>query len=231
MAEAIQIPEGKRLPTYAELARTLLKVGQQKSEWAGFPIPVDGRPLITEPRYPYQFNACKTDEGVTKGKDLELVNQWWDRRLNAYVLVIRENGRIVCGYRPVGSGVTIALNTMECAHVWLEEAEFKAMSKLEELVGEWRSRCYFLTGSFVERSKRSGVCYLFRRLRPTIAFRGDKILCALCLHPIGFYSSSYAGAMVPTDDVIAHLCMVRGDEPKFWANANQHSITRPEAGI
>lgn len=92
-----------------------------------------------------------------------------------------------------------------------------------------------MTGGFIETSKRSGVTYLFRRLRPTLALKDNngemKILCALCLHSIGFYRGTWAGALCPTDDVISHLVMMRGSEAKFWAHANQHHPVRPEAGI
>lgn len=37
--------------------------------------------------------------------------------------------------------------------------------------------------------------------------------------------------MTPTDDVIAHLTLMRGDEPMFWRRANQHGPDRPEAGL
>jgi hypothetical protein len=56
-------------------------------------------------------------------------------------------------------------------------------------------------------------------------------LCALCLHPIGYYADTWAGVMCPTDEVIAHLVLMRGSEEKFWANANQHPLDRPAAGL
>lgn len=83
--------------------------------------------------------------------------------------------------------------------------------------------------------------YVFRRLKPTVAMaaspglpeanRGMKILCSLCQHPIAYYEGSWAGAMVPTDDVIAALAMMRGDEPMFWKRSSQHPPYRPEAGL
>ena len=92
-----------------------------------------------------------------------------------------------------------------------------------------------LTGHFSETSKDSQVMYVFRRGRPTIALRevGEefRILCALCLHPIGYYGDTWAGVMCPTDEVIAHLLMMRGSEAKFWANANQHPLNQPSAGV
>lgn len=92
-------------------------------------------------------------------------------------------------------------------------------------------------GTFLERSKRSGIVYMFRKLRPTIAITphhpdGDlRVLCGLCLHPLGYYQESHAGAMVPTDDVIAHLVLMRGDEHRLWKQATQHAPYRHECGL
>jgi len=94
---------------------------------------------------------------------------------------------------------------------------------------------YFLTGHFTEESKRSKLIYLFRKGKPTIAFReedgGLRPLCTLCLHPIGYYAETWAGVTCPTDEVIAHLLMMRGAEEKFWAQANQHPINHPASGV
>jgi len=94
---------------------------------------------------------------------------------------------------------------------------------------------YQLTGNFAEISKRSGVLYMFRKGRPTIAIRqteeDSNVLCALCLHLIGYYAGTWAGVMCPTDEVIAHLLMMRGSEEKYWANANQQPVDHPAAGV
>jgi hypothetical protein len=37
--------------------------------------------------------------------------------------------------------------------------------------------------------------------------------------------------MCPTDDVIAHLMLMRGDEAMFWRRCNQHAAHLPEAGL
>lgn len=58
-----------------------------------------------------------------------------------------------------------------------------------------------------------------------------RILCCLCMRPIAYYADSWAGAMCPTDDVIAHLALMRGDEAMFWRRCNQHPPYRPEAGL
>jgi hypothetical protein len=124
---------------------------------------------------------------------------------------------------------------LDAAAAWPLEAEQRAQKKLASLIPEDLFELYLLTGHFPEISKRSQVTYLFRKGRPTIAFRQFDdvtiLLCALCLHPIGYYGDSWAGVMCPTDEVIAHLLMMRGSEEKFWANANQHPLDRPTAGL
>ena len=124
---------------------------------------------------------------------------------------------------------------MDAAVVWPIEAEQKAQQKLATLIPSESFQLYQLTGQFAELSKRSQVTYLFRRGRPTIAIRQDETggfpLCALCLHPIGYYADTWAGVMCPTDEVIAHLLMMRGSEEKYWANGNQHPVDHPAAGV
>ncbi len=116
------------------------------------------------------------------------------------------------------------------------------MEKLAGMLTEVQRRHYFLTGSFFETSPRSGITYLLRRLRPTVAmtprqpwWQKDRdymrVLAVLCMHPIGYYSDSWGGCMVPTDDVVAHLTMIRGDEAYYWSKCNQHDPWRPEAGL
>lgn len=71
-----------------------------------------------------------------------------------------------------------------------------------------------MTGSYAETSERSGVTYWFRRLRPTLAlsYRGTRLRClaALCTHPLGTYEGSWAGVLVPTDELCSHLLLMRG---------------------
>ena len=133
------------------------------------------------------------------------------------------------------------LQTMGASDAWGLEQETKALELLSSMTSERQMKQYLLTGMFLETSKRSGVMYVFRRLKPTVALAahpglpeergGMSILCTLCMHPIAYYAGSWAGAMCPTDDVIAHLTMMRGDEKMFWRRANQHPPHRPEAGL
>jgi hypothetical protein len=135
-----------------------------------------------------------------------------------------------------GKRLRFWVDTIGASEAWSVAAEVRATETLRGLVTESAWAKYMLTGSFLETSRRSGVTYLFRKLRPTVALRGTKggdtrILAVLCLHPIGYYEETYAGAMVPTDDVIAHLMLMRGCEPKFWAKANSHPSWSAAAGI
>lgn len=178
-------------------------------------------------------------------------NHWFSYRLHADVYVIErlDTGRIFAVKIPVSPDLSMDrldlwLRTIGASDAWDEKAEEKARRKLRSLVTERQWRHYTLTGSFLEVSERTDLHYLFRRLRPTVVMtsHGDKrmdrtgdermrTLAVLCLHPIGYYQGSWGGAMVPTDDVIAHLLMMRSDEAYYWRCANQHRSWRPEAGL
>jgi hypothetical protein len=128
-------------------------------------------------------------------------------------------------------------NSFAALDVWNVETELAAQARLRALLNERQFASYILTGAFVEASPRSKLAYFFRRLRPTLvlslraATRSYHPIAALCLHPIAYYRGTPCGAMVPTDDVIAHLMMMRADEPMFWRRANQHNPWRPEGGL
>jgi hypothetical protein len=163
------------------------------------------------------------------------VNSWWNARYQANINVFHDpEGRARATFSPVDR-LTFTIQTLEAAAVWPFEAEQKALQKLATLVSQDLFELYCLTGHFAEVSKRSQVTYLFRKGKPTIAIRQDEEggypLCALCLHPIGYYADTWAGVMCPTDEVIAHLLMMRGSEEKYWANANQHPVDHPNAGV
>lgn len=116
----------------------------------------------------------------------------------------------------------------------IEEAEIKARSKLESMLSPIQKISLVLSDSFCEVGK-SGIIYLLRKNRPTLAIRSykysEKALCSLCLHPIGWYADSFAGMMAPSDDMIAHLAMIRASEHLFWRKSNQHSIDSYTSGV
>ena len=232
MNDVSTAPAAPALPpqmTWEDVARALKRLAPERSEWAGFPVPMPQAPLTLEPRYPYQLSGMFAD----KEDDMpyKVVNRWRSRRKGCDVMVVEDKA----GKRQHSLGHAnqfgLYVQTLVASDAWILEAEHKAFEKLLDLVGERKARAYLLTRTFIETSKRSGVTYLFRALRPTVAVRNERILACLCLHPVGYYDGSWAGAMCPTDDVISHLCMMRGDEPKYWAHANQHSPGSVEAGL
>ena len=120
------------------------------------------------------------------------------------------------------------------------DAELRAMISLKNRINDNQWDSYLLGGAFPEKSKRSGVTYIFRKGLPTLAIKcqpqlegGEKhiFLAALCSHPLGWYQGTHVGCYPPSDEVLANLLSVRADEHKFWARANQHSLNDPLSGI
>jgi hypothetical protein len=182
-------------------------------------------------------------------EDEVVVNHWYSRVRNADVYIIQKKstGRafaLTAPRSPDGSMDRLLywFQTMGASDAWSLDAEYTAREKLAGMVNRQQWRTYDLTGAFVETSHRSGLTYVFRRLRPTVVLSPRwpwfqtqldqmRMLAVLCMHPIGYYEKSWAGCLVPTDDVIAHLLMFRGDEAYYWKCCNQHPAASPEAGL
>ncbi len=228
-----------QLDGHSALRNGLRRVAAAREEWAGIPMPLEGERLVVEPRYPnaQALMAMGGDPERDREDDgHRLINQWYSDAKRCDILVIRTpDGRVTWGRQPAFHSLEFALRTLGCSDAWGLEQEANAVNTLAGMVRHHQFKQYLLTGMFLERSKRSGVTYLFRKLRPTVAIstQGDstRIMCALCMHPIAHYRGSWAGAMTPTDDVIAHLSLMRGDEAMFWRRSNQHPSWRPEAGL
>lgn len=184
--------------------------------------------------------------------DEVVINSWHSRKRQSLVYVYRQrfaNGKpdkyfaVAIPESPDRSmdRLTYWLQTIGASDAWDLDAERKARFCLRQMLSDRQWRHYELTGSFFETSPRSRITYVFRRLRPTIALSPrqmpgslhDRMRCIalLCMHPIGYYRESWAGCLVPTDDVIAHLSTMRGDEAYYWKKANQHKPSSPEAGL
>ena len=250
MGEETKLEVGKDLLTLAQASRHLAESSIARQDWSGLPVPVAGLQLVLEPRYKhkalenFRWKECYDENGVrhafeeeppAKPSEYRAVNSWWNARYQLNILVLHDKqgrARFTISFQ---DRLAFTIRTLDAAAVWPVEAEQKAQKKLAGLIPEDLFELYLLTGHFAEISKRSQVTYLFRRGRPTIAMRQDEtgtnVLCALCLHPIGYYGETWAGVMCPTDEVIAHLLMMRGSEEKFWANANQHPTDHPAAGL
>lgn len=217
----------------------LMALSEHAREYAGIPMPVNGHRLQVHPGFKFAEvlnNRDNLNDDDSGDERFHLVNSWIDRRTHRTILVLRRgNDRRAVMTVNAGSPADFLLNTTSLAPIWTMDAEVRAMEKLESLVSEEAFHSYLMTGMFVERSPRSGIAYLFRRLRPTLAVSTrngeDHFIAGLCLHPIGYYEHSFAGSLVPTDDVIGHLCLMRADEHRFWKLANHHSPKSPSCGL
>jgi hypothetical protein len=215
------------------------QVADHGKEYAGLPMPFDGDSLVVHPKYAWAHIFDRKEPELTEPTDDEdrvnIVNQFVRGKHTYYILRTVRGKRALLFKTNAHTSVDLLFHTMGFCDAWEIVPESKAVEKLGSMVDHRQFRSYMLTGCFLERSKRSNVPYIFRRLRPTIALSAysdvAKPLCTLCMHPIGYYRDSFAGAMVPTDDVIAHLTLMRGDEHEFWKQANQHVPFTPQSGL
>lgn len=207
-----------------------------KRDWyAGCPMPLDGESLVVEPSYPFAEAFAPVSPVVDEDAGLRCRSQFWSTHRSSTIYIIEEAGKITWGIKGGIHHLAYDFATMGCADAWGIEQEATALQTLAGLLPHHAFKRYLLSGMFLEASRRSGVTYMFRKLKPTVALTTatgqTRILCALCLHPIAYYAGSWAGAMCPTDDVIAHLMLMRGDEKMFWRRANHHAPWLPEAGL
>lgn len=219
------------------LRSRLRQLAGNTAEWAGIPIPLEGERLIIEPTYPLADLLSTRSAERDEDDGWTLRNEWYCSKWRCDILAMEKDGRVSHGKVPAFHHIRHDLSTLGCSSVWGIEQEGNAVQTLGRMLRHVQFKQYLLTGMFIESSRKSGVSYIFRKLKPTVAIapgKGDegmRILCCLCLHPIGYYAGSWAGAMCPTNDVIAHLSLMRGDEAMFWRRSNQIPPWRPEAGL
>lgn len=227
-------------------------LSEWSQDWQGVPVSLGpDMPVTVTPSHPlYEFFRGETERTCTVHdvrEDERIVNSWWSRKRQANVYVIDRGGKRSAFIDYVSPDrsmdrLNFWMRTIGACDAWHLDAEMRARDTLRAMLTPRQWGHYEFTGSFIESSPRSGLTYIFRRLRPTVVlsprwpwFRRQpdvmRVLAALCLHPIGYYSQTWAGCMVPSDDVIAHLAWMRGDEAGFWRHANQHDLSSPEAGL
>lgn len=224
---------------FAKLRNQLNDLAGAASEYAGIPMPLNGESLVVEPSYPFAELLNKPAERDVDSlpEGTKVRNVFWSKRRKVMFGITEDkDGKITWAWMP-GSGnqVDLLIRTLGCSDAWGVSQEANALQLLAEMMPYHMFKRYLLTGTFIETSKRSGITYVFRKLRPTVAIRfseeGAHVLCALCMHTIGHYRDSWAGAMCPTDDVIAHLVLMRSDEHRYWKVSNQIPAGWPNAGI
>jgi hypothetical protein len=250
MGDDIEGEKKKEYVTLAEATRMVAETVMKDGDWSGMPLPVLGHDLVLEPRYrrqnikDFQWSEYYDESGQRfpvepkqepVPSDLKVVNSWWNNRHRCTVKVVHDKNGRASARMAIRNAFSFLIGTLEAASAWPIEAEQKALQKLKQLIPQDQFELYSLTGHFVECSKKSLLTYIFRRCRPTLVMKDNEeetyLLCALCLHPIGYYADTWAGVMCPTDEVIAHLLMMRGCEAKYWANANQHPIEESSSGL
>lgn len=237
-ATATKVRHVEAFDNFAPVRNQIRLMAAHSGEYAGVPLPIDGEELVVEPTYRFAsvFNKPKTkNSGLEHGEKIR--NTFWSWRYRCDVTIIElANGRIEKVLIPPIHRAMMEIRTAGCSVAWGVEQESNALQTLAGLLRHHMFKQYLLTGIILEKSRRSGLFYVFRKLRPTLVLAPTPndnmtVLAALCLHPIAHYDGSWAGAMCPTDDVIAHLQMMRADEHLFWRRANQHAPYRPEAGL
>jgi hypothetical protein len=220
-------------------------IAQEHEEWAGIPMPLEDQELVIEPNYPRAealMEIGRKDEETEvdrKYAGYKIRNRFYSRKLGRDVVIFESpDGKVDWGAGPTIHNLNRDITSLGCSVAWGIEQEARAVRTLAGLLRHHQFKQYLLVGMFLETSRRSGLTYLFRKLRPTVVLdirdkgaRDTRIVCALCLHPIAYYANTWAGAMTPTDDVIAHLMLMRGDEHMFWRRANQHAPHTLEAGL
>ena len=210
----------------------------ERNDYSGCPIPLDGQRLVVEPTFKYKgLGDVGKEEFEPVPEGFKVRNTFWSHKYRCHYAICEEPDGKVWGTPFAGSGsqANALLLTLGASDVWGIEQESNATQLLGTMLRHRQFKQYLLTGMFLEKSERSGVTYLFRKLRPTVALSSNtghpKVLACLCLHPIAYYEGSWAGAMTPTDDVVAHLAMCRGDEKMFWKRSAQHNPRETESGL
>lgn len=214
-----------------------MAIAEHADEYAGIPFSLEGTKITVHPKYKFAeiFNGEKQQEAREKDSEYRILNRWFSNSRGHWIVIWKDQEGVKYGFEAPANRAAMALELCGMSAAWDLKAEAKAIEKLCTLLNHRRFMSYMLTGSFIETSQRSGVHYVFRRCRPTIAIStrtgSSRVLCSLCLHPIGYYRGTWAGVMVPTDEVIAHLMLMRGDEHDFWKQANHHQAIMPESGL
>jgi hypothetical protein len=180
------------------------ELSERVEDWQGIPIPLPDLPVVLNDRHPlreffrdYDGTELQIHVGgpsVDAEEPERIVNHWFSRKENATIFVYHKGGKAFaakefCSPDQSMNRLDLWLTTIGASDAWDLDAEYKAREKLKGMLTERQWRQYDLTGSFLESSKRSGLMYVFRRLRPTIALslgtgyiRPPRVQCLDALH-------------------------------------------------
>lgn len=217
--------------------RIVLAKGCPLSDIHGHDTPVD----MSGSTYTHVCMSSDID-AYERGDVPEEVNVWMPSP-RAYFAMKKRGKGVVGKVDMTTARFTMFLRSFVCqAGACDSNAELTAMIALKGRINDNQWDSYILGNAFPETSKRSGVTYIFRKGRPTIALKcrprtdgepGEEhhFLAAMCMHPLAWYHGTHVGSYPPTDEVIAHLLLMRADEHRYWRECNQHPLTAVEAGI
>ena len=217
---------------FDESRRIVLAKGCPLSDKHGHDTPVfmDGKTRV---------HVC-TDTDVNECVDEPMVVNHWITAPKLIAVGQYSKGAVVEKFDYSRKRLELLLDSMLCQAGAVDAAaEVTALGALAKRVNKSQFDGYLLAGAFPETSKRSGVTYILRKGRPTLAMKMEKVpggekrhfLAALCTHPLGWFEDTWVGAYPPTDEVVANLLAIRADEHAFWKRAVQHSLDDPLAGI
>lgn len=118
------------------------------------------------------------------------------------------------------------------------EAETRAHGLLKSILdSDELYNMYLLHGCIIHRS--SDTIYVIRKGFPTLVFKAVdvegvehvKFVGGLCAHIEATAQGMFAGSHCQTDDVIAHLLLLRSNETAFWEQANFHLPISGRLGV
>ncbi len=181
------------------------------------------------------------------GSEWKLGNHWrvsrqWRGHFGRAIILKRYEGeKLKCRLaflpkQPSHLRLDMIMGTLACRTTYaLGESEKQAQKRLFRELDERQRNQYITSDSFAETG-RSGVMYVIRKSRPTIAIRkeldgGGAALCTLCLHPVAYYTATWAGVLPPSDEALTHLLMIRQSEHFYWRKANQIPLDEETSGV
>lgn len=251
---AFEVAQGHEV-TYDDVYVAINRIAEEHGFLSGVPVPMvgtgDAPDLVMARGVPlseifHMNQAHRRHQRETEMQEeltlqrVPVRNSWHQLGDQTVCVIDTDRGPMAWPRFDAGSRLRKLVHGIEVRHHARQkaDAELKAMASLRSRISESQFDSYVLSGAFPERSTRSDIWYYFRKGLPTIAvtFHGKyknsgRVLCTLCLHPMGYYAGTHVGLMVPTDEVIAHLLMMRADERKFWAKSGQWCASDTRSGI